>query len=165
LAKLPSDWLKPDGLFVSQPGEVESFLLRLSVNRLPGVGKVTGARLEKLGIKTVREMRDVDIAMLEREFGRVGVRLHEKSRSCARKEPPPAALISAPKPTIFPATNDRRSLPSRAEWAGRRVSEICWEAFIHLRVQESSLKKSANAILKVHENSVIQLIDIHNLSI
>jgi DNA polymerase-4 len=79
LAKLASDWRKPDGLFVIQPEEVESFLLPLSVNRLPGVGKVTGARLEKLGIKTVREMRDVDIAMLEREFGRFGVRLHELS--------------------------------------------------------------------------------------
>ena len=70
LTKLASDWRKPDGLFVIQPEEVESFLLPLSVNRLPGVGKVTGARLEKLGIKTVREMRDVDIAIPKREFGR-----------------------------------------------------------------------------------------------
>jgi DNA polymerase IV len=41
LAKLASDWRKPDGLFVIQPEEVESFLSPLSVNRLPGVGKVT----------------------------------------------------------------------------------------------------------------------------
>src|SRR5215471_7870551 len=42
LAKLASDWRKPDGLFVIQPGEVDEFLLALSVERLPGVGKVTG---------------------------------------------------------------------------------------------------------------------------
>src|SRR6201984_361005 len=41
LAKIASDWRKPDGLFVIQPEEVGSFLLPLSVGRLPGVGKVT----------------------------------------------------------------------------------------------------------------------------
>src|ERR1051326_290624 len=68
LAKLASDWRKPDGLFVIQPEEVDSFLLPLAVKRLPGVGKVTGEKLKILGVKTVREMLDVDIALLEREL-------------------------------------------------------------------------------------------------
>jgi DNA polymerase-4 len=42
LAKIASDWRKPDGLFVIQPGDVDTFLLPLPVGRLPGVGKVTG---------------------------------------------------------------------------------------------------------------------------
>src|SRR6267143_2513768 len=41
LAKIASDWKKPDGLFVIQPEEIDSFLLPLPVDRLPGVGKVT----------------------------------------------------------------------------------------------------------------------------
>jgi DNA polymerase-4 len=41
LAKLASDWRKPDGLFVIQPEEVDAFLVPLPVGRLPGVGKVT----------------------------------------------------------------------------------------------------------------------------
>ena len=41
LAKIASDWRKPDGLFVIQPEEVDSFFLPLPVGRLPGVGKVT----------------------------------------------------------------------------------------------------------------------------
>lgn len=45
LAKLASDWRKPDGLFVVQPEEIDSFLLPLSVERLLGVGKVTGEKL------------------------------------------------------------------------------------------------------------------------
>src|ERR1700747_2409884 len=51
LAKLASEWRKPDGLFVIQPEEVDAFLLPLPVGRLPGVGKVTEEKREKLEIK------------------------------------------------------------------------------------------------------------------
>src|ERR1700740_2307576 len=57
LAKLASDWRKPDGLFVIQPDDVDGFLLPLPVGRLPGVGEVTEAKLAKLAIKTVGELR------------------------------------------------------------------------------------------------------------
>src|SRR5580700_52240 len=67
LAKLASDWRKPDGLFVIQPEEIDAFLLPLPVGRLPGVGKVTEEKLAKLGIKTVNELRRLEIANLERE--------------------------------------------------------------------------------------------------
>src|SRR5207253_7613606 len=45
LAKIASDWRKPDGLFVIQPDDVDAFLSPLPVGRLPGVGKVTGEKL------------------------------------------------------------------------------------------------------------------------
>src|ERR1700676_2753041 len=45
LAKIASDWRKRNGLFVIQPAEVEEFLLPLPVGRLPGVGKVTEAKV------------------------------------------------------------------------------------------------------------------------
>jgi len=80
LAKLASDWRKPDGLFVIRPEDVDEFLLPLPVGRLPGVGKVTGEKLAKLGIETVGNLRRLDLAVLEREFGRYGVRLHELAR-------------------------------------------------------------------------------------
>src|ERR1051326_4155990 len=73
LAKLASDWRKPDGLFVIQPEEVDAFLLPLPVGRIHGVGKVTEEKLAKLGIKTVSELRAVELSKLEDEFGRYGV--------------------------------------------------------------------------------------------
>lgn len=80
LAKLASDWRKPDGFFVVQPEEADAFLLPLSVGRLPGVDKVTGEKLAKLGIETVAALRTLDLPALEREFGRYGLRLHELAR-------------------------------------------------------------------------------------
>jgi hypothetical protein len=62
LAKLASDWRKPDGLFVIRPDEVEAFLLPLPVGRLAGVGKVTGEKLAKLGPQTVADLRKIDLS-------------------------------------------------------------------------------------------------------
>jgi DNA polymerase IV len=86
LAKLASDWRKPDGLFVIQPGEVDTFLLPLPVGRLPGVGKVTGEKLAKLGIQTVGDLRRLDRSALEGSFGRYGLRLHELARGIDENE-------------------------------------------------------------------------------
>src|SRR5438093_7471130 len=60
LAKLASDWRKPDGLFVIQPEEIDAFLLPLPVGRLPGVGEVTQEKLPKLRIHTVGELRGME---------------------------------------------------------------------------------------------------------
>jgi DNA polymerase-4 len=80
LAKLASDWRKPDGLFVIQPDDIDTFLLPLLVGRLPGVGKVTGEKLAKLGARTVKDLRTLDLPVLEQHFGRYGQRLYELAR-------------------------------------------------------------------------------------
>src|SRR6204780_4977198 len=77
LAKIASDWKKPDGLFVIQPEEADAFLVPLPVGRLPGVGKVTGEKLAKFGIQTVGDLRKLNRPALEGTFGRYGLRLHE----------------------------------------------------------------------------------------
>lgn len=75
LAKIASDWRKPDGLFVISPAEVEAFVAELPVNRLHGVGKVTAERLGRLGIRTCKELRQWSRLALVREFGSFGERL------------------------------------------------------------------------------------------
>src|SRR5215469_11408635 len=77
LAKIASDWRKPDGLFVIQPEEVDAFLLPLPVRRLPGVGKVMEEKLKGLDIQTVGDLRKIELPTLEGRFGRFGVRLYE----------------------------------------------------------------------------------------
>ena len=80
LAKIASDWKKPNGLFVIQPHEVQDFLMPLPVGRIPGVGKVTEARMTQVGIKTVGDTFRMDIETLEKQFGRWGTRLYELAR-------------------------------------------------------------------------------------
>jgi DNA polymerase-4 len=77
LAKIASDWRKPDGLFVIRPHEVEAFLAPLPVSKIPGVGKVMEAKLQALAIHTCSDLRTHDVAELERRFGRYGRRLAE----------------------------------------------------------------------------------------
>src|ERR1700722_15681950 len=76
LAKIASDWRKPDGLFVVQPQEIDSFLSPLPVGRLPGVGKVTEEKLKSLEIQTITDLQKLDLATLESSFGRYGLRLY-----------------------------------------------------------------------------------------
>ena len=77
LAKIASDWNKPDGLFVIKPEAVLDFLTPLPVERIPGVGKVMDGKLAALGIRTVGDLRLRTLEELESRFGRYGRRLHE----------------------------------------------------------------------------------------
>jgi DNA polymerase IV len=80
LAKIASDWKKPNGQFVIQPHEVQAFLHPLPVGRMPGVGKVTESRMAQVGIKTVGDIYAMEMSTLEEHFGRYGLRLYELAR-------------------------------------------------------------------------------------
>jgi DNA polymerase-4 len=86
LAKIASDWRKPDGLFVIQPNEVDSFLSPLPVGRLPGVGKVTEEKLKSFAIQTIADLQKMELLTLEDTFGRYGVRLYELARGIDNNE-------------------------------------------------------------------------------
>lgn len=79
LAKIASDWNKPDGLWVIRPHQAIDFLTPLPVGRLHGVGRVMEAKLAQLGIVTVGDLRAFGEAALQQHFGRWGRRLHELS--------------------------------------------------------------------------------------
>jgi DNA polymerase-4 len=80
LAKIASDWRKPDGLFVIRPHQVERFLVALPVRKIPGVGKATEAVLTEMGIVTVGDLHAFDEPQLTARFGKWGRRLWELAR-------------------------------------------------------------------------------------
>ena len=80
LAKIASDWQKPNGLFVITPAQIDEFVLALPVAKLHGVGKVTGQRLGRMGIQTCAQLREWSKPALAREFGSFGERLWSLAR-------------------------------------------------------------------------------------
>jgi len=125
LAKIASDWKKPDGLFVIQPKEVDSFLLPLPVGRLPGVGKVTEEKLKRLDVQTVADLRKMDLAMLERRFGRYGVRLYELARGIDQSEVVP----DRPTQSISAEDTFEQDVPlAETEPMIRSLAEKTWAA-------------------------------------
>ena len=80
LAKIASDWRKPNGLFVIRPEDVDAFVAALPVSKLHGVGKVTADRLARHGIRTCADLREWDKRALLREFGGFGERLWNLAR-------------------------------------------------------------------------------------
>lgn len=80
LAKIASDWRKPDGLVVIRPDQVEDFVLRLPVNKLHGVGRVTTQRLHQLGIEHCADLKKFSQIELCRLFGSFGLTLHQLCR-------------------------------------------------------------------------------------
>jgi DNA polymerase-4 len=79
LAKIASDWNKPDGLFVILPDAVQAFVTALPVRKLHGVGKVTATRMKKLGIETCGDLQALEEAVLQQHFGSFGDRLSQLS--------------------------------------------------------------------------------------
>lgn len=75
LAKIASDLEKPDGFVVVDPAGVQAFLDPLPVGRLWGVGRVTGVALEQLGIRTIRDVRQMALETLRHHFGKTGEHL------------------------------------------------------------------------------------------
>jgi DNA polymerase IV len=125
LAKIASDWKKPDGLFVILPDDINSFLSPLPVGRLPGVGKVTEGKLKNFEIQTVADLRRLDFATLERRFGRYGVRLYELARGIDESE----VIPDRPTQSVSAEDTFEHDVPlAETEPMIRRLAEKTWTA-------------------------------------
>jgi DNA polymerase-4 len=155
LAKLASDWRKPDGLFVIQPQEVDAFLLPLPVGRLPGVGKVTAEKLANLGAQTVKNLQTLDLLVLEEHFGRYGRRLHDLARGIDDN----AVVPDRPTKSIsVEDTFERDVLLAETESMIRRLAEKLWLAsHKESRVARTIVLKLKTSEFKILTRSRTQL--------
>jgi len=80
IAKLASDYEKPDGLTIISEKDVENFLETMSVRKIPGIGPKTEEKLLKINIKTVKDIKKISKERLYELFGKWGVDLYEKAR-------------------------------------------------------------------------------------
>lgn len=75
LAKIASDWHKPNGICVIKPSQVQSFIQDLPLKKIPGVGKVTQEKLKSLNLETLGDLQQIEEAILIQHFGKYGRRL------------------------------------------------------------------------------------------
>ena len=80
LAKLASDWDKPDGLYVIPPARGEEFIAALPIQRFHGVGPATAARMGELGIRNGADLKRHALAELTRNFGKAGGHYYRLAR-------------------------------------------------------------------------------------
>jgi DNA polymerase-4 len=155
LAKIASDWKKPDGLFVIQPDEVDGFLSPLPVSRLPGVGKVTEEKLKSFEIQTVADLRKMELSTLEGRFGRHGVRLYELARGIDKSE----VIPNRPTQSISAEDTFEHDVPlSETEPMIRRLAAQTWTA------SRKESRVARTVVLKLKTSEFIILTRSHTLS-
>lgn len=80
LAKIASDWNKPNGLFAVKPHQVDAFVSQLSVRKIPGIGPKTAERLAEKGIHNCADAQKYSLIELVNLFGRTGASLYKRCR-------------------------------------------------------------------------------------
>jgi DNA polymerase-4 len=148
LAKIASDWRKPDGLFVIQPDDISAFLPPLPVGRIPGVGKVTEDRLKQIGVQTVGDLLALDAALLEARFGRYGHRLYELARGIDHN----SVIPDRPTKSISAEDTFERDIPlSETGSLIERLAQKVWSA----SRQESRVARTVVLKLKTSEFNIL----------
>ena len=92
LAKVASDWQKPDGMFTITPDEVAAFVQQLPVSKINGVGKVTAQKLRNIGVQTCGDLQALSLETLVRRFGKYGRRLHDVARGVDERQVQPSRV-------------------------------------------------------------------------
>jgi DNA polymerase IV len=140
LAKIASDWKKPNGLFVIQPHEVQSFLLPLPVGRIPGVGQVTESRMKAVGIATVGDLHAFELPTLEKHFGSYGLRLYQLARGIDHNPVVPNRVSKS----ISAEDTFSEDIPlAETEVQIRRLAEKVWKA------SKSNARGAKTVVLKL----------------
>lgn len=147
LAKIASDYNKPDGLTIIQQDRVEQFLRRLPVGKIPGVGKKTGEELRKLGIVFASDILKFPGAYWIARFGKWGAALHAKARGIDDSPVEPCSVpksVSAEQ-TLAADTDDTAQLEkillSQAEEVGRELRKMGFKArTVTLKIKLSDFK-------------------------
>lgn len=169
LAKIVSDINKPDGLFVLPPEDVPAFLKGLALSKIPGVGKQSLARLHRLGIRTVGDVRRYPEQFWSERFGKAGESLWRKAHGLGSTTVTP---LRAPKSesaenTFEHDTDDRAVLKDwllrqservgaslrKQGLAGRTITLKVKYADFRQLTRSRSLAEATNTSLAIYEEA------------
>jgi DNA polymerase IV (archaeal DinB-like DNA polymerase) len=133
VAKIASDFKKPDGLTVVEPGDREEFLAPLPVRKIPGIGKKSEAELFEIGIKTIGDLARYDIQSLIGRYGQGAVSLQALARGIDDREVEERdGMKSVSRERTF------ESDTSDPEVISRTMDSLAWE--VHRNLIEEHLR-------------------------
>ena len=146
LAKIASDWNKPNGQFVIRPRDAISFLTRLPVGKIPGVGKVLEGKLTTVGIRTCGDIRAFGQELLIVQFGDTGRRLYDLAHGIDhRPVNPDQAHVQISAEDTF-----ETDLPMDAtEPYIRRLAERVWRSYENKCVNATPPRHARTVVLKL----------------
>ena len=137
VAKIASDWNKPDGLFVVLPEQVDAFVAALPVSKLFGVGQVTARKLHALGATTCGDLRTWSAPLLQQHFGALGRRLYDLCRGiderevCTAYERKSVSVEETYTPDLHDIDACQGELTRLLETLQRRIGRVAAEERIH----------------------------------
>lgn len=126
IAKIASDYHKPNGQMTITQAEVQDFLDKLDVRKFYGIGKVTAEKMYQLGIFKGKDLREKSLAFLERNFGNSGHYYYELSRGIHRSEVQPFRI--------------RKSVGAEETFAENLTSEVYMERELE-RIAEDVVRR------------------------
>ncbi len=155
LAKLASDFDKPDGLFIIDSTRAEEILPELPVEKLYGIGKVTSEKLHINGIHTCRDLRNTDIDFLNRNFGKAGTFYYNISRGIDEREVDASRIRKSVGAELTFSKDLVSSFQIIAELY--KIEKLCWERLSKHGVTGRTVS------LKVKYDDFTQLTKSHTL--
>lgn len=125
LAKIASDYQKPDGLFVITEKEAETFVEGLKIEQFWGVGKVTAQKMHRLGIHTGADLKRLSERQLTRLFGKAGATYYQNARAIDDRSVTPDRIRKSvgAENTFASDLNDPELLTAEMETIAREVWE------------------------------------------
>jgi DNA polymerase IV (DinB-like DNA polymerase) len=133
IAKIASDFRKPDGLTVVSPEKVEEFLEQLKIRAIPGIGKKTEERFTQMNLETIKDLKKLDVFTLNKEFGKKhGTYIFNAARGID-SEPVKERESSTQYSKIATLKKDSKDYDFLAE----NLSEICRE--LHEVIQKNNI--------------------------
>lgn len=163
VAKIASDVRKPDGFVVVEPEGVQAFLDPLPVGRLWGVGKVSATVFERLGIRTIAQVRQQSVELLRKHFGQMGEQFWRLARGIDdRPVEPERPAKSISNETTFPTDIDdaavlRVWLRELAEQVAARLRrEGLYGRTVQLKVRFADFRTVTRAQTLPHATNITQ---------
>lgn len=142
LAKIASDWNKPDNQFVIRPDQVDAFVEQLEVKKIPGVGPATLQRMQLLGVVSCADLQKIDLHILVKHFGSFGPRLHQLAHGMDTREvcndyTRKSLSVEHTFPRDIDSTHEcLQAMPSLVDELGQRLARLREQ----YRIQKLSVK-------------------------